>query len=72
VELALPVVWFKQLKIIGSTMANRSEFEAALDLVASGRVQLPIDQIFPFEELPAAMERIDKGEQLGKVGIRVS
>ena len=72
VELALPVVWFKQLKIIGSTMANRSEFESALDLVASGRVQLPIDQIFSFEDLPAAMERIDKGEQLGKVGIRVS
>ena len=72
VELALPVLWFKQLKIVGSTMANRSEFNTALDLVATGRVQLPIDQIYPFEELPAAMKRIDRGEQLGKVGIRVS
>ena len=26
VELSLPVLWFKQLEIIGSTMANRSQF----------------------------------------------
>jgi NADPH2:quinone reductase len=37
VELALPVVWFKQLEIIGSSMANRSQFAATLNLVASGR-----------------------------------
>jgi NADPH2:quinone reductase len=72
VELALPVLWFKQLEIIGSTMANRSEFAQALELIGSGRVQIPIDQVFSFEELPAAMERIDQGEQLGKVGIRIS
>ncbi|MGH8923972.1 MAG: zinc-binding dehydrogenase [Acidimicrobiia bacterium] len=72
VELALPVLWFKHLTIIGSTMANRSEFGAALDLVVSGRVQLPVDQIFPFEDVPAAMERLNRGDQLGKVGIRVS
>ncbi|MGQ0848996.1 MAG: zinc-binding dehydrogenase [Actinomycetota bacterium] len=72
VELALPVLWYKQFEIIGSTMANRSEFVAALELVAGGRVSIPVDRIYPFEDLPAAMHRIEAGEQLGKVGVRVS
>lgn len=72
VELALPVLWFKQLELIGSTMATRSEFTAALEMVADGSVPVPIDRIYPFEELPAAMERLESGEQMGKVGLSVS
>lgn len=72
VELALPVLWFKQLEIIGSTMANRSEFEAALNLVKTGQVPIPIDRLYPFEEVPEAMRRLETGDQLGKVGIEVS
>lgn len=72
VELALPIVWFKQLELIGSTMSNRSEFAAALELVSDGSVPVPIDRIFPFDELPQAMARLEAGEQLGKVGVAVS
>ncbi|MGH8927582.1 MAG: zinc-binding dehydrogenase, partial [Acidimicrobiia bacterium] len=63
VELALPVLWYKQYELIGSTMSTRGEFEAALGLVADGSVPIPIDRIFPFEELPRAMERLETGEQ---------
>ena len=69
VELALPVLWFKQYELIGSTMFNRSEFEAALALVAEGAVPVPIDRIYPFEELPEAMGRLEAGEQMGKIGV---
>ncbi len=72
VELALPVLWFKQYELIGSTMSNRSEFESALALVEDGSVPVPIDRIYPFEELPAAMARLEAGEQLGKIGLEVS
>lgn len=72
VELTLPIVWFKQLELIGSTMANRSEFAAALELVASGAVPVPIDRIFPFDQLPAALAHLESGEQMGKVGLTVS
>ena len=69
VELALPVLWFKQYELIGSTMFNHSEFEAALHLVADGSVPVPIDRIYPFEELPEAMGRLEAGEQMGKIGV---
>ena len=72
VELALPVLWFKQLEIIGSTMANRSEFEAAMNLVKTGQVPIAIDRLYPFEELPEAMRRLEAGDQLGKIGIEVT
>jgi NADPH:quinone reductase-like Zn-dependent oxidoreductase len=72
VELALPVLWFKQYELIGSTMSNRLEFEASLAMVADGSVPVPIDRIYPFEELPAAMARLEAGEQMGKIGISLA
>jgi NADPH:quinone reductase-like Zn-dependent oxidoreductase len=72
VELPLPVVWFKQIEIIGSTMANRSQFEATLDLVASGRLAIPIDEVFGFEEAVDALRRLESGDQLGKVVITLN
>jgi NADPH:quinone reductase-like Zn-dependent oxidoreductase len=69
VELVLPVLWFKQYELIGSTMFNHSEFEGALAMVANGSVPVPIDRIYPFEELNQAMARLEAGEQMGKIGV---
>jgi NADPH:quinone reductase-like Zn-dependent oxidoreductase len=71
VQLALPPVWFRQLEIIGSTMFTRSELARAVTLVASGRVKVPIDRIFRFEDLPAALAYLDDGAQIGKVGLEL-
>jgi NADPH2:quinone reductase len=71
VELPLPVLWFKQFELIGSTMSNPHEFEAALKMVADGLVPIPVDRIYPFEQLPEAMARLESGEQLGKIGLNV-
>ena len=71
VELALPVLWFKQYELIGSTMFNRSEFQNALDMVAEGSMPVPVDRIYPFESLPDAMARIEAGDQMGKIGLSV-
>jgi NADPH:quinone reductase-like Zn-dependent oxidoreductase len=69
VDLALPVLWFKQYELIGSTMSTRAEFEKSLGLVADGSVPIPIDHIYKFEELPQAIGRLEAGEQMGKVGL---
>ena len=71
VELALPVLWFKQYELIGSTMFNRSEFQNALAMVADGSVPVPVDRIYPFASLPDAMARIEAGDQMGKIGLSV-
>jgi NADPH:quinone reductase-like Zn-dependent oxidoreductase len=68
---ALSRIWWKQLSILGSTMGTRSDFEAAFELVKSGRAKPVIDSVFPLAEARAAHERLESGEQLGKVVLRI-
>jgi len=70
IELSLPRVFFKQIEIIGSTMFDMAEFADVTNLVGSGRVPIIIDSTFGFDELPAAMERMQNGEQFGKIVLR--
>jgi NADPH:quinone reductase-like Zn-dependent oxidoreductase len=64
-------IWWKQLTIYGSTMGARTDFEAVFDLVTSGRVVPVIDHVFPLAEAAAAHERLEAGEQLGKIVLRI-
>ena len=40
--------------------------------MGSARVNVPIDMVFPFDSLPDALTRLDKGNQMGKVVLRSS
>ena len=64
-------IWWKQLTIYGSTMGSREDFEAVYDLVASGRVVPVVDTVYPLAEAAAAHERLEAGEQLGKIILRI-
>ncbi len=68
---ALHRIWWKQLTIYGSTMGRKEDFEGAYELVASGRARPIVDQVFPLEEARAAHERMEAGEQLGKIVLTV-
>jgi len=68
---ALHRIWWKQLTIYGSTMGTKQDFEGAYELVASGKARPVIDEVFPLEEARAAHERMEAGEQLGKIVLRV-
>ncbi|MEY2418242.1 MAG: zinc-binding alcohol dehydrogenase/oxidoreductase [Actinomycetota bacterium] len=70
VEISLPRLFFKQHEIIGSTMGSYAEFDAVLGLVAAG-VPVPIDEVFDgLDAYPAALERLQAGDQSGKIVIR--
>ena len=64
-------IWWKQLTVYGSTMGSREDFEAVYDLVVSGRVQPVVDMVFPLAEAAAAHQRLEAGEQLGKIVLRI-
>ncbi len=64
-------IWWKQLTIYGSTMGTRADFEAVYELVASGRVKPVVDEVFPLAEAAAAHGRLERGEQLGKIVLRI-
>jgi NADPH:quinone reductase-like Zn-dependent oxidoreductase len=64
-------VWWKQLTIYGSTMGTREDFAGAFELVKSGRARPVIDTVFPLAEARAAHERMERGEQFGKIVLRI-
>jgi NADPH:quinone reductase-like Zn-dependent oxidoreductase len=64
-------IWWKQLTVYGSTMGTREDFEAVYELVTSGRVKPVVDEVFPLAAAAAAHERLEKGEQLGKIILRI-
>jgi len=68
---ALHRIWWKQLTILGSRMGTRADFEAAYELIAAGRARPVVDEILPLAEIRAAHERLEAGEQLGKIVLRI-
>jgi len=68
---ALHRIWWKQLAILGSTMGTRADFKGAYDLIAAGKARPVVDEVFPLAEARAAHERLEAGEQLGKIVLRI-
>jgi NADPH:quinone reductase-like Zn-dependent oxidoreductase len=64
-------IWWKQLDVLGSTMGTREDFAGAYELVASGRARPIVDEVFPLENARAAHERLESGEQLGKIVLSI-
>jgi NADPH2:quinone reductase len=64
-------IWWKQLTVFGSTMGSRQDFEAALELVASGRAAPVVDAVYPLADAATAHERLEAGDQLGKIVLRI-
>jgi NADPH:quinone reductase-like Zn-dependent oxidoreductase len=69
VELNLPRLFFKQIEVIGSTMGSYPEFDQVTGLVGQG-LPVQVDEVFDRAEYPQALERLARGEQLGKVVLR--
>jgi NADPH:quinone reductase-like Zn-dependent oxidoreductase len=65
-------IWWKQLSILGSTMGTGEDFAGAYELVASGRARPVIDEVLPLEQIRAAHERLEAGEQLGKIVLTIA
>jgi len=68
---ALHRVWWKQLSILGSSMGTPEDFRGVYDLIAAGRVRPVVDRVFPLDEARAAHERLEAGEQLGKIVLTI-
>jgi zinc-binding alcohol dehydrogenase/oxidoreductase len=68
---ALHRVWWKQLSILGSTMGTPDDFQGVCELIAAGRLRPLVDQVFPLAEARAAHERLEAGDQFGKIVLQI-
>src|SRR5262245_50350365 len=66
VELNLPRLFFGQFEIIGSTMGSYQEFADVTALMGQG-LPVHVDEVLPLADYPKALERLEQGEQLGKI-----
>ncbi len=60
-------IFSKHLAIIGSTMAPRRDFDTVMELVFAGKLKPAIDRAYPLSAARRAQERLEKGEQMGKI-----
>jgi NADPH:quinone reductase-like Zn-dependent oxidoreductase len=68
---ALHRIWWKQLSILGSTMGTKEDFDGVYELVASRKARPVIDEVFPLSAARAAHERMEAGDQLGKIVLTI-
>ena len=66
-RLDLRRLFWKQLELVGSTMASRGEFEDMLRAAWAGQLNPAIDTILPLSQARAAHERLEAGNQFGKI-----
>jgi NADPH:quinone reductase-like Zn-dependent oxidoreductase len=71
-ELDARYLFWRQLSVLGSTMASRREFDEVMKLVFMGRLKPIVDRVFPLEQARAAHEYLGRGEQFGKVVLAIS
>lgn len=70
-KLDLFKVFWKQLRLLGSTMGSPRDFSAMLDFVAQHKIRPVVDQVFPLAEGNAAIARMRNTQQFGKIVVDV-
>ncbi len=66
-ETMIPLVFWKQVHLIGSTMANRREFHAVMGQLFASRLRAIVDEVVPLKDGAAAQQRLAEGKQFGKI-----
>lgn len=62
--------WY-QWTIVGSTMGNAAEFREIVRVLGQGQLRATVDSTYPLGRARDALERMEKGEQFGKIVIEI-
>ncbi len=60
-------IFFRQLKVLGSTMGNHEEMKTVMSYVFSGKLKPIIDKVYPLKDAPKAHEHVESRKVFGKV-----
>ncbi len=71
-EVDIRQIFWKQIKIFGSTMSNQGEFREVMKLVFEEKLKPIVDRKFQLEEIIEAENYLNEGKQFGKVLIEIS
>jgi NADPH:quinone reductase-like Zn-dependent oxidoreductase len=65
-------IFSKHLSVLGSSMGTRADFATVMQLIFEGKLKPILDRDFPLEDARSAQERLEKGEQLGKITLTIN
>lgn len=71
VQVDVRRMFWNQWTLMGSTMGNDAEFAAIVRLFRDDILVPPVDSVWALDEAPAAYERLQSGQQFGKVVVRL-
>jgi len=64
-------LFWNQYTIMGSTMGNAAEYRSIVAELEKGHLRPVVDRVYPVADARDAFERLERGEQLGKVVVTV-
>ncbi len=64
-------IFGKHLSVLGSTMGTHADFAAVMELVFKGALKPVIDRTYPLAQARLAQERLEAGEQMGKITLQI-
>ena len=70
--------FIRSYSIVGAFAGARTREETAqhqahmAELVKAGKISVPVDKVYPFEQVPQALDRLAAGDMLGKVIVSVA
>lgn len=71
IEIDNRYIFGKHLSLIGSTMGTWQDFVTVMDLITTGRLRPVLDRSYPLCEARLAQERLEKGQQMGKITLEI-
>jgi NADPH:quinone reductase-like Zn-dependent oxidoreductase len=64
-------LFWNNLTIMGSTMGNAAEYQEIVHVLGTGALRPIVDQTYPLVQIRTAFERLQRGEQLGKIALEM-
>ncbi len=72
VDANISAIYWNQISVLGSTMGGAGEMRQMLRFVEANSIEPVIDSVHPLDEARAATERMENGEQFGKIVLEIS
>ncbi|HXO85825.1 MAG TPA: zinc-binding dehydrogenase [Gemmatimonadales bacterium] len=71
VNLDLRRLFWHHWSLLGSTMGNAAEYAEIVRRLSNGELRPIVDRVFPLARAREGYERLERGEQLGKIVIEI-
>lgn len=70
-DLQLRKIFWRQLSLLGTTMGSPSDFTEMVQFVKAHAIKPVVSEVLPLKDIGAAFNRMERGEQFGKLVIQL-